>query len=138
MTRLIGKTAHEQMHSAQLAAHGLSGLIAGLAGGFERTDKRLGIPRSSASDREAKSLITRHNKNMMVSSHKIAFHLWQLWRDIIRLQHFNPVYATSGDVVDQAKTVAHARGKAIRFALKRLREDVAELEKAEKECNQRC
>ena len=122
------------MQRAQLAAHGLSGMIAGLAGGFKRTDKRLGLPASTASNRQAKTLITRHNKDRLVSAHAVAFGLWRLWRDIIALQRFNPVYATSGDVLDRAKTLTHARGKAIRFALRRLCEDVTSLEKAERKC----
>lgn len=131
--RRPAKDAYDALDRAVTAAHGLSGLIAGLAGGFERTDKRLGLPSSLDTDAAARALIRSHNPDRRVSAHHVAFTLWELWREIIRLQHFNPVWATMGDVVDQVRAVRRARGAAITPALRELRRRAIEFERAERE-----
>lgn len=115
------------------AAHGLSGLIAGLAGGFDRTDETLGLPSSTATEAEAQAFIEAHNPDWKVSAHHVAFTVWRLWRDIIHLQHFNPVWASMADVVDQVRQVQRARGSAIAPAIRELRRRAIDLERAERE-----
>lgn len=127
------KSWHEALNHAVTAAHGLSGFIAGLSGGFERTDKTLGLPSSTATATEAKAFIEAHNDDRNVSAHTVAFTLWQLWRDIIRLQHFNPVWVNIADVLDQVRRVQRARGAAIAPAVRELRRCAAELERAERD-----
>lgn len=127
------KDWHGALRDSITAAHGLSGLIAGLAGGFDRTDQTLGIPPSTATEAEAQAFIEAHNPDWKVSAHHVAFTVWRLWRDIIRLQHFNPVWATMGDVLDQVRQVRRARGAAIKSAVRELRRRAAELERVERE-----
>lgn len=94
---------HEALRKATSIRHSLSGLVGGLAGGFDRTDKQIGIPRPDATEKEAKALIESANEDWQVSAHILALKIWALLQPLWELEEAHRAWLKKDEVINEPR-----------------------------------
>lgn len=93
---------HEALGEATGIRHAFSGMVGGLAGGFERADKKLGIPSLDATEAEAKALIESANPDRAISAHWLALEVWKLLKPLWVLEEAHRAWLRKDDEVHTA------------------------------------
>ena len=128
---------HEQISRTVSAAHGLAGWLHGRYSSDDEKDERWRRALDTDMTKEEAEAFFGAVKHPKTTEELLAtadYVIWTGYRDAVRLQRFNPVWSTLGDVVDYGRQLSRARGAAILHCLRAFRRAFREFERAELEC----